>query len=114
MRTFLLALVALLSTAAAFAPARTAGVSTRSSTITMACRLNAKKEKRARNVENMRKFKKPTGKKFGPGKGKGNSAKASAMGVKRAAAREAEANFVATLFSSVDPDAASADEGATK
>ena len=67
----------------------------------MANRINAKKEKRKRNKENMRKFKKPVSKV----RGKNTSAKSSAQGVKRAAAREAEAAFVAKLFTAAVPGA---------
>ena len=85
----LLSLVGLLSVASAFTPSTKHGVVTRSRVLQEACRTNAKKEKRVRNKENMRKFRKP--------KAAGKS-KATAMGAKRMAAKEAENNFVAQLF----------------
>jgi hypothetical protein len=88
----ILSLVGLLSVASAFTPSTTRGVVTRSRVIQEACRTNAKKEKRVRNKENMRKFRKP--------KSAGKS-KATAMGAKRLAAKEAENNFVSQLFSFV-------------
>ena len=95
----------------------------------MACRVNAKKEKRTRNVENMRKFKKPSGKKvcFPPfpactpppaqspsppplppqrfNKGPSKSPSVVAM---QARNREAEAAFVASLYTTADPEAEAA------
>eukprot|EP01083_Nonionella_stella_P025417 69989_1 len=56
---FIVALLAVLALTSAFAPA--SSFATRSITSTTeleACRVNAKKEKRVRNRENMRKFKK--------------------------------------------------------
>ena len=68
----------------AFAPASFA----RPSTVLEACRVNAKKEKRQRNRENMRKF----SKKRGP------SRKKMMRKVQSNAMREVENEFVAKLF----------------
>merc|ERR1719199_1075542 len=72
--------------------------------INMACRFNAKKEKRKRNAEKMRKFKKaPVG---GFRKNKGSAVKSGAKAVKRAAAKERENEFVASLFMFTNEEAA--------
>ena len=92
----LVSLAGLLAVATAFTPSTTHGVVTRSRVIQEACRTNAKKEKRLRNKENMRKFRKP--------KAAGKS-KATAIGAKRAAAKETENAFVAQLFTYVKDEA---------
>ncbi|GFH50917.1 hypothetical protein CTEN210_07393 [Chaetoceros tenuissimus] len=55
---FIVALLAVIALTSAFAPVSTFGVKSVSTTSLEACRTNAKKEKRQRNRENMRKFQK--------------------------------------------------------
>lgn len=74
----------------AFAPAPTFGVSTLSSTSLSACRINAKKEKRQRNRENMRKFQK---------RGK-TSRKKMMRKVASSEMRQLENEFIAKCFTS--------------
>mmetsp|Transcript_64841 Transcript_64841/g.127314 ORF Transcript_64841/g.127314 Transcript_64841/m.127314 type:complete len:125 (-) Transcript_64841:301-675(-) len=64
----------------------------RSECITMACRVNSKKEKRKRNKENMRQFKKPKVNKWSKFK------PVTASSIKRAVAKQAENDFVSKLF----------------
>lgn len=101
---FLAMLVTLCVSCSAFVPTAFSPANTRVTrtplVITEACRLNAKKEKRARNVENMRRFKKaPAAGGMGGRKKKGGkSVKSATIGLKRAAAKERENEFVASLF----------------
>lgn len=100
---FLAMLVTLCVSCSAFVPTAFSPANTRVTrtplVITEACRLNAKKEKRARNVENMRRFKKaPVGGMGGRKKKGGKSVKSATIGLKRAAAKERENDFVASLF----------------
>mmetsp|Transcript_31264 Transcript_31264/g.70231 ORF Transcript_31264/g.70231 Transcript_31264/m.70231 type:complete len:87 (-) Transcript_31264:381-641(-) len=76
----------------AYVPART---------ITEACRPNSKKEKRVRNKENMRKFRKPKPTRWQKGPQVGSSA-----ATKRAAAKALEADFMGKLFIHVVDDEA--------
>eukprot|EP00979_Chaetoceros_neogracilis_P008541 scaffold1904_cov280-Chaetoceros_neogracile.AAC.3 len=78
----------------AFAPAPTFGVVSTSTTSLEACRVNAKKEKRQRNRENMRKFQK---------RGK-TSRKKMMRKVASSDMRQQENEFIAKCFTTVVED----------
>uniref|UniRef100_A0A7S2MH60 BZIP domain-containing protein n=1 Tax=Helicotheca tamesis TaxID=374047 RepID=A0A7S2MH60_9STRA len=96
-----LLLVAILAVLAistqAFAPA-TFGV--RTSTALNGCRVNAKKEKRQRNRENMRKFKSK----------RGTSRRKTMKKLQSNQARAAEAEFLAKCFITMPPPGETADK----
>mmetsp|Transcript_14433 Transcript_14433/g.21207 ORF Transcript_14433/g.21207 Transcript_14433/m.21207 type:complete len:102 (-) Transcript_14433:136-441(-) len=89
---FIVALLAVIALSSAFAPVPTFGVRTVStSTELEACRVNAKKEKRQRNRENMRKFQK---------RGK-TSRKKMMRKVASSEMRQLESEFIAKCFTTV-------------
>ncbi|KAJ8599294.1 hypothetical protein CTAYLR_006796 [Chrysophaeum taylorii] len=87
--------------------------STDRSTALEACRRNTKKEKRQRNLENMRKFKqRPNGPPFGRGKKKALSRKKQTLKAQAAKEKEREAIFMSRLFQVTDgPDKTKLDLG---
>ena len=92
---FIVALLAVLALSSAFAPAPTFLGQTKtlpvSTTELEACRANSKKEKRLRNRENMRKFKK---------RGKTSRKKLMRKSLS-AAARQQESEFIAKCFTMI-------------
>uniref|UniRef100_A0A7S2A5Y1 BZIP domain-containing protein n=1 Tax=Trieres chinensis TaxID=1514140 RepID=A0A7S2A5Y1_TRICV len=97
MRSLLLVVVlaVLAVSTQAFAPSPSFGVRTAapSTTELEACRANAKKEKRQRNRENMRKFQRK----------RGTSRKKAMKKIQSNEARQKEAEFLAKCFTSVPP-----------
>mmetsp|Transcript_10487 Transcript_10487/g.15713 ORF Transcript_10487/g.15713 Transcript_10487/m.15713 type:complete len:104 (+) Transcript_10487:54-365(+) len=95
---FIVALLAVIALSSAFAPAPTFGVvsTAASSTSLEACRVNAKKEKRQRNRDNMRKFQK---------RGK-TSRKKMMRKVASSEMRQLENEFIAKCFTTVVEEAA--------
>lgn len=94
---FIIALLSVIALASAFAPAPTFGVRTASTSL-FACRVNAKKEKRQRNRENMRKFQQ---------RGK-TSRKKMMRKVASSEQRQLENEFVAKCFTSMPVEEANA------
>jgi hypothetical protein len=90
--------VGIVFTIQAFAPAPTFGVRTATTSTLFACRVNAKKEKRLRNRENMRKFQK---------KGK-TSRKKMMRKVASSEQRQLENEFIAKCFTTVPVEEADA------
>ena len=103
MRTLLLVVVLAIAAVStqAFVPA-TFGVRNiiSSATELEACRVNAKKEKRQRNRENMRKFQRK----------KGTSRKKTMRKAQSSAGRQLEAEFLAKCFITIPPPEAGGDD----
>mmetsp|Transcript_2716 Transcript_2716/g.1703 ORF Transcript_2716/g.1703 Transcript_2716/m.1703 type:complete len:104 (+) Transcript_2716:39-350(+) len=92
---FIAILAVLALSTQAFAPSPF-GLRTTSSTALEACRVNAKKEKRQRNRENMRKFKSK----------RGTSRRKTMKKLQANAARASEAEFIAKCFALGPPPGA--------
>mmetsp|Transcript_16563 Transcript_16563/g.31389 ORF Transcript_16563/g.31389 Transcript_16563/m.31389 type:complete len:102 (-) Transcript_16563:77-382(-) len=91
-----IALLAIIAFTSAFAPAPVFGVRTATTSTLFACRVNAKKEKRQRNRENMRKFQK---------RGK-TSRKKMMRKVASSEQRQLENEFIAKCFTTVSVEEA--------